>query len=626
MTQHTSMHRILTAIAATAMAFGIFSWASSPNWDDAARKRKAELTFMEAQSAYSEGSVDDYLQMLQRAYDLDSTDLDIGAEWALVQLADDNLDSVAHEMAYQRIKRAFFAAPDNYKQGMVLAATARNMGHFDDLVRTWEMLDSTHPELNQPAEELAKAYLISYLVGDSTGYDKAIGIYDRLEQGAGKSIELSSQKIRAYAVKADTASIINEVDSLVRFAPNDPFTALFAGSNYQYLGDKEKALQYYNRACELDSTNGATYMARAELYLQNGDSVAYDREVFHALHSANLEVEAKIDIMKSYVSQLFTDRAQEPRIRELFTSLANMHPGEPQIYNLYSGYLYVIEDYAGASEALTYSVSLDPTDENSWTMLVQTLNLQKKYDESIDYAKQAIDKFPHNLYFPLAAAASYRLQDKLDDAIAMLDSTDVGDIKNPSAVSNFISFRGDLLAAKGDTLKALECYDEAINLDPENLLALNNAAYFMAENNLDLDKAEKYSSKVVKLAPDNPTYLDTYAWIFFKKKDYTLARQYIDMTLNLCTQPDSAVAVGIDELDDSADTVSKEIKHTVIDVETVEEDENALSAEVLEHAGDIYFMDGEPAKAVEFWIKAAALDPENELLQKKVKHKTYFYK
>lgn len=36
-------------------------------------------------------------------------------------------------------------------------------------------------------------------------------------------------------------------------------------------------------------------------------------------------------------------------------------------------------------------------------------------------------------------------------------------------------------------------------------------------------------------------------------------------------------------------------------------------------------MNGEPKEAVEFWKKALELDPDNALIQKKVKHKTYFY-
>ena len=36
-------------------------------------------------------------------------------------------------------------------------------------------------------------------------------------------------------------------------------------------------------------------------------------------------------------------------------------------------------------------------------------------------------------------------------------------------------------------------------------------------------------------------------------------------------------------------------------------------------------MNGEPKEAVKFWEKALELDPDNKLIQKKVRHKTYFY-
>ncbi|MDE5954551.1 MAG: tetratricopeptide repeat protein [Duncaniella sp.] len=47
---------------------------------------------------------------------------------------------------------------------------------------------------------------------------------------------------------------------------------------------------------------------------------------------------------------------------------------------------------------------------------------------------------------------------------------------------------------------------------------------------------------------------------------------------------------------------------------------------MLAHAGDIHFMDGDPDGALEFWKEALKLAPDNELLERKVKHKTYFFK
>ena len=48
-------------------------------------------------------------------------------------------------------------------------------------------------------------------------------------------------------------------------------------------------------------------------------------------------------------------------------------------------------------------------------------------------------------------------------------------------------------------------------------------------------------------------------------------------------------------------------------------------ADVLHHAGDIYYMNGEPEAALEFWEDALKLDPENKLLKKKVRNRTHYY-
>ena len=118
-------------------------------------------------------------------------------------------------------------------------------------------------------------------------------------------------------------------------------------------------------------------------------------------------------------------------------------------------------------------------------------------------------------------------------------------------------------------------------------MAMNNCAYFMTESGMDLDKAAELSRRSLNIDPDNESSLDTYAWIMFKKGDYKEAKAFIDRAMEQTESP---------------------------------------SAELYQHAGDIYFMNSDPDKAVEFWEMAAELDPDDELLQKKLKHKTYFYK
>ena len=65
-------------------------------------------------------------------------------------------------------------------------------------------------------------------------------------------------------------------------------------------------------------------------------------------------------------------------------------------------------------------------------------------------------------------------------------------------------------------------------------MALNNAAYFMAEEDRTLGRAELYASIAVAAEPENSTFLDTYAWVMFKKRDYQRAKELIDQALSIC--------------------------------------------------------------------------------------------
>jgi len=47
----------------------------------------------------------------------------------------------------------------------------------------------------------------------------------------------------------------------------------------------------------------------------------------------------------------------------------------------------------------------------------------------------------------------------------------------------------------------------------------------------DLDKAERMSGRVVEHFPNNATYLDTHAWVLFKKGEYILAKFYMESAI-----------------------------------------------------------------------------------------------
>jgi Tfp pilus assembly protein PilF len=89
--------------------------------------------------------------------------------------------------------------------------------------------------------------------------------------------------------------------------------------------------------------------------------------------------------------------------------------------------------------------------------------------------------------------------------------------------------------------EAYKAYDEALKYNDKNVVVLNNYAYFLSLEKKDLKKAERMSALAVKLEPNNSTYLDTYAWIFFVQGNYTLAKIYIE---SACQRYDQKLRAG----------------------------------------------------------------------------------
>ena len=80
-------------------------------------------------------------------------------------------------------------------------------------------------------------------------------------------------------------------------------------------------------------------------------------------------------------------------------------------------------------------------------------------------------------------------------------------------------------------------YERILNLDPGNLLVLNNYAYRLATSNGDLQKAERMSAVTIREEPSNPVYLDTYGWIMHKQGQDELALFYLQRALSNITKP-----------------------------------------------------------------------------------------
>lgn len=224
-------------------------------------------------------------------------------------------------------------------------------------------------------------------------------------------------------------------------------------------------------------------------------------------------------------------------------------------------------------------------------MLLEIFLREEKHVEAIAICQEGQLYDPTMLpYYYYEGLCHYTLgeQEKAIDAFKR-GVAHVEENSDPEAVSDIYASLGDIYFNLKEKDLAFAAYDSALVFKSDNLMCMNNYAYYLSLEGKDLDKAEAMSRKTVEASPEEPTYLDTYAWILFKKEQYTQARLYIDETL-------------------------KYAKETPED------------AGLFEHAGDIYYKCGDRDAAMDFWKKALKLSDDEEqcaTLKKKLKLKRW---
>lgn len=572
---HIKWWSVALMLIAMALPFAIRGSASKKEGITQANRVKATYVLMEAQRQHFLEHDDAFYHLIAYAYSLDSTNTSIAFYMGVAKFERTSFEHTDElTAALAQMRKHVEAHPEDKYEARLYAHAAFLVNQYQEGLRVLNIQHQLYPQDDNLLSTMADAY------EKTSDYKKALAIYDTLQQWQGQSVELSSAKLKAYQALNDTTGAIHEMRALLASAPTNADYNLAMGKMLFMFGYRDSAMVYYDKAQQYEPDNGLTYLTKAEYYLALGDTLNYDRQTYQALVSTDLDVESKLQILVNYTKTLLSAKDTTHRTDHLFDVLIEQHPLEPQIRVLYSEYLMFIDNNEGAAEQIDYALNLDPTNKELWTRLMAYHLYAGNYEKAIEVGDKAIRLNPDNveLYSYLGSSCySVKQYDKAievyDKALAILDSTQVDDR------SNLLSGKADVKFAMGDTIAAFALYDQSLDLNPDNPGTLNNYAYFLALSNRDLDKAERMSAKTIVEDAANPTYLDTYAWVFYMRKEYTMAQLYIEMAINNEEQPTS---------------------------------------ELFEHYGYILLANGDKQKALEQWRKAIELKPDNEQLVKQI--------
>ena len=487
-------------------------------------------------------------------------------------------------LAQQCYLKAAELEPDN---PTFLETVAQSYIRQQDYAKAIKVVEQLYNQ-DKSREELLEMLFELYQQTDDT--DKAIATLNRIEANEGKSERLSFAKSEIYTKMGNKAAAIAEMKTLADQYPNDlNYKGMYADMLLRN-DEEERALRLYNEILAEEPGNTHAQVSLRSYYRVQGETEKVDSITELILLNKNTTTEQRIYLMRQVVADSERTDGDSTRVLYLFHKMLAQPQQSDDIATLCAAYMDLKKMPQDSVKAMLQTVlRIAPDNAAARLQLVSYAWDRKDHDEVISLCQEARQYNPEEMAFYYYQGMAYYQEENHDKALEAFQNgiSVINEESNPAIVSDFYAVMGDLLHQKGMAREAFEAYDSCLQWKDDNVMCLNNYAYYLSEMNEQLDKAEEMSYKTIKAEPKSATYLDTYAWILFMQQRYSEAKIYIDQAL---------------------------------------QNDSDSSAVITEHAGDIYILNKEPERAVELWQQALKKDPQNKLLARKIRQRKYIKK
>lgn len=502
---------------------------------------------------------------------------------AFYRMAQQYTDMGNDSLATQYLERAARLQPANDTYQESVAVTYIQQRDYDSAIKAYENLYSHHRERTDVLDILARLY------GAKKDYTRMLSTIERIEKIDGESDELTFMKMNVYEMRHDTKNAYRMLKALNDAHPNEPNYKVMLGNWLMNHSRRDEAFKCFQGALADDPQNAFALNSMYDYYRAGGDNAAADELREKILFSSQTESKTKVTMLQQAIKESEQNGGDSVVVLNLFDRTMAASPKDADISNMKAMYMKLKGmPVDSVNAAFEHTLTFEPDNNLARIKLIQDKWEKKKWDEVIALSTAGTQYNPDDMTFYYFLGLAYFQKDDDDHALDALKrgADEIDDHADSDMASDFYGAMGDILFKKKQQEEAFEAYDKSLKWKEDNIVVLNNYAYYLSELRRDLKRAEQMSFKTVQAEPTNATYLDTYAWILFLQKRYDEARAYIDRALQ-----------------NDTDTV------------------NGPSAVVIGHAGDIYCMCGDTDRAVELWQRALKAGGDKAVLTRKIKTK-----
>lgn len=345
---------------------------------------------------------------------------------------------------------------------------------------------------------------------------------------------------------------------LVKNYPNFTDGWLTLASDMEKRSDYKSAARFYNKALETSPVT-EIYLRMLSAQIKAGEAARAQSQVIASPFSSEVKIQAAIIFMEAkeykasrailltlqhnlfaaddvalYLGMIAYDTGEN--VEECLERLRHISPdarNRARMMHLKALLHIRANDYPSALETATALRDEYPENRDHWSLLAELANVSKNYKISESVSREALEQWPEDIPIMYSLAISLSGQKRNAEAIPILE---------------------DILL-----------------MDEDSITGLNALAYTLAEEKRELSRALTLARRALSGDPENPSIIDTLAWVYYQMGNYGEAWKNIKM----------CVAQGVED------------------------------AVVWDHYGDIALAVGDKASARTGYTRALELKPDN---------------
>ena len=385
----------------------------------------------------------------------------------------------------------------------------------------------------------------------------AIAILDSAERQFGINPYLGAMKRQLLLSTRQFDRALDEAQKMAEAVPYDPQSHISLGEVYMLMRKDSLAEVSFKQAIRTDSTDVMAWMALGEFYDHTKNIRAYFDATYSLFGLDNFAVEDKVNMFRQITSNRKFYRENFTRIDILATMLHNLYPESWSVQKLYAEHLISSGKIEEALTLYKKESGRADADKEVFTDIAEIENFLGRPDSATLYINRAIERFEGDAELYVRRGHLHLLAERFNEAIKgyreglkhadndTLRSTIwgyIGDIYHQKAVVGAKGITEGVFGtlstnkhARKEMARCYDCYEKALDLYPDNAGVLNNYAYFLSLEERDLEQALTMAEKAISLTENNPTYLDTKAWVLHKLGRNEEAKRIMRQAISLDT-------------------------------------------------------------------------------------------